>query len=89
MSERDINYAVDVISGAGHERVFQRICDAGDVGVKMPRDAAVALFIALRVARYVRGKAIATPFGYSVSTRLIVRKSQASIRARGPGWWRS
>ena len=89
MSGYDIDYAADAIIGAGYERAFQRIADAYLEGLKTSRTPEVGLFLALRVIRYERGRAIATSFGHSVSTRLIVRKEQRRFREAGPGWWRS
>jgi len=97
VSERDLEYAADAIEGAGYTRFVDRVAEAYDVergnivptSLKTLRGPEVGLLLALRVITYERGRAKLTSFGWSVATRLDVRKAQRKSAAQGPGWWRS
>jgi len=76
----------ETIESLGLVKQFQSICDAYHEGKKIERSK-VQTLIDLKVVQYDRGYAHATHFGYTVSTRLIVRAAQR--KPLPAGHWRT
>lgn len=90
MTERELEDNAMLVRSNGDAKLLDRICDHTESyreglgggperlrgGLRTPRTAGIARLVALRLVRYQRGHAIATAYGFSVSTRLIVMKAQ-------------
>lgn len=86
MSTSDDLAQVAVLESLGLVKLFESIVDSAHLGKKVAREKITPL-LEMRLVTYEQGRARPTHHGYSVSTRIIVKRAQQNPAK--PGYWRS
>jgi hypothetical protein len=86
MSTADDLAQVAILESLGLVKMFESIVDSAHLGKKVKREKIQPL-IDMRLVEYEQGRARPTHRGYSVSTRIIVKRAQQNPAK--PGYWRS